>query len=185
MQRNPTIGQLIVSFLRDEDGASTIAFMLALPVFVFLFTMAFEFGILSTRQVMLEHGLNETVRQVRIGNIRTPTHAGLITEVCKHAGIIPDCANQLRLEMIATSVPGLDPAVSDPQFECRDRNLDATTPLTGFTNTGLNNELMVLRVCALFDPLMPGTAIGQRVVEEEGAGYALVAASGYVLEPYR
>lgn len=175
----------LARFRRNEDGATSIEFALMMPLFFLLFTMAFEVGLLSVRQVMLEHGLNETVRQVRLGTIRDPEHEILIDEVCEAASIIPDCKNQLRLEMIPATVTSLNPSDITDGLRCRDRSVPDSDPLLAFTNTGGNNDLMVLRACALFDPLLPLLGIGKEIPKQSGDGYALFAVTSYVLEPFR
>ena len=168
-------------FRRDETGLGTIEFVFVVPVFMFLFTMAFEFGIWHTRQTMLDHGLDRTVREVRVGKITEPNHGDLINEVCSFAGIIPDCANQLRLQMFVADVDNIAAQIGS-DFECRDRTEPDTEPLLEFVNTGENNQLMLLRACALLDPFLPSFGIGKDI--EEGQGfYTLTATASYVLEP--
>ena len=129
--------------------------------------------------------MNETVRQVRLGTIPDPKHATLIEEVCEVASIIPDCHNQLRLEMIPATVTSLNTADITGDLQCRDRSVPDSDPLLAFTNTGGNNDLMVLRACALFDPLLPLLGIGKEIPKESGDAYALFAVTSYVLEPFR
>ena len=177
----------VLRLWREDEGAVTIDFILLLPLFMVFFSWAFETGLLSTRHVMLQTGLNEVVRQIRLGIISPPDHGELIEAVCIQSRIIPDCENQLRLEMIATSVAGLaaDSSAVTGAYTCRDRAEDDTAPLTDFVNTGTNNELMVLRVCALFDPLLPRMGIGQVLERESGDAYALTVTSAYVMEPFQ
>lgn len=172
------------AFRRSEDGNATIEFCIFVPLFILLFTMAFEFGLWQTRQVLLDHGLDQTVRQVRLGMIEDPDHDTLIKAVCNHAGLIADCDNQVRLQMYAADVADLKNQVSTLGFECRDRSEPDSEPLTDFINTGENNQLMFLRACALFDPFLPSFGVGARISLQEGY-YAVVATSSYVMEPYQ
>lgn len=185
MRMSSKLAERVARFQRDEAGTSTLEFTILFPVVILIFLAALEVGLWSTRQVMLEHGLDQTVREVRLGAIREPDHRGLIDRVCAHAGIIPDCENQLRLQMIPTSVTDHNPAEVNGAYACRDRNEDANAALLNFANTGSNNELMVLRVCALFDPLVAHLSVGKSVKKEDGGGVALYAASGYVMEPFQ
>lgn len=171
----------IASFCKNEDGNSTFEFLLVLPV-AFLFAGAtYETGFIGLRGVMLERAVDLTVRDVRIGVIPNPTHEALKVNICREAMVIPDCLNQVKLEMVRKDIRqyvGLD-----DQADCIDRSAQGA-PLLNFTNGG-NNELMILRACSLFDPVLPTAAIGAAVPKESGDAYALVATSSFVLEPFK
>ena len=66
---------------------------------------------------------------------------------------------------------------------CVDR-AELGPPVLNF-NSGLNIELMVLRACALFDPMIPTSGLGKQIPKESGGAYALVATSAYVMEPFQ
>ena len=168
-------------FHDNEDGNGTLEFVLVLPPLMVLFFANFEGGILSTRHVMLERGLDATVREVRIGAIPVPTHDNLTARICRFAAIIPDCINQIRLEMVVR-----DPRnwIAPPaEIACVDREEEGEPTLT--FNPGLNNELMILRVCALFDPILPTGSLGSAIPKESQGAYALVATASYVMEPFQ
>jgi len=168
-------------FARREDGSSTLDFVFVFPAAFMLFIMAYEVGMLSTRHVMLERGLDQTVREVRIGRILNPTHDILKDKICGYAGIIPNCSDNLRLEMMNNDLRAWS-AVSET-VQCVDREEDAPPVIT--FNPALNNELMILRACALFDPMVPLGVIGTSIPKESGAAYGLVATSSYVMEPFQ
>ncbi|WP_019955618.1 TadE/TadG family type IV pilus assembly protein [Yoonia vestfoldensis] len=173
-------------FLGNEEGAVTVGFVIAFPVFMFIFLMAFESGMVSLRHFALERGVDLAVRDVRIGMMPTPTPDTLRTRICASAGLIPDCENQLQIEMVQ-----LDPRAwvdPSPTVACVDRGA-AVQPPVAFTNTN-NNRLLFLRACARFDPVIPTSGIGKAVVERNtsaaaGGSYALVATSAFVVEPFR
>jgi len=169
-------------FHRDETGSATIDFVLMFPGVMLIFTSSIESGLLSTRHVMLEHGLDTTVREVRIGKIPNPQHDRLIERICFHASIIPDCEDNLRLEMIPIDARAW--ATPSGNVACIDREEEDYVP-ANFPNTGGNNEMMVLRACALFDPLIPTTGLGKAIPKESGGAYGLVATSAYVMEPFQ
>lgn len=178
------IGRIIKhlkAFRRNEDGNATLDFIMVLPAFMILFTSAYEGGVLSTRHVMLERGVDVAVRDVRIGALINPTHDQLSERICEAASIIPDCMANLRLEMVATSLRDFQPPGDD--VACVDR-ADTGTPVLNF-NTGLNNQMMILRACALFDPMIPTTGLGKEIPKRSGGAYALQATSAYVMEPFQ
>lgn len=168
-------------FKANESGNSTIEFVLVFPAFMLLFISSYEAGLLSTRHVMLERGLDVTVREVRIGILRNATHERLSERICEVASIIPDCLENLRLEMISR-----DPrnwTMPSSTVSCVDRAEENQPTIT--LNGGGNNELMILRVCSLFDPMIPTSGLGKAIPKESGGAYALVATSSYVMEPFQ
>tara|TARA_R110002110_G_C13178140_1_gene693309 strand:+ start:117 stop:668 length:552 start_codon:yes stop_codon:yes gene_type:complete len=169
-------------FLRREDGTASLEIVLVLPFFMMLFMSAYEGGMISLRHMMLERGLDLAVRDVRIGRIVDPEHAALKKQICDYASIIPDCTNQLQLEMVAMDVRNWSNALDGP-IACIDRALDVQRKVDyGF---GVNNELMVLQVCTLFDPVVPTSGLGKYIPKQNGGAYALVASSAFVMEPFR
>jgi hypothetical protein len=102
------------------------------------------------------------------------------------AEIIPDCENQLDLEMLRR-----DPTAwtdIDARAKCVNRgsvNQD-NTPI----DTTANNQLMVLRVCARIDPYLPTSILGKAIVEASpsasaGGSLALISTAAFVVEPFR
>lgn len=170
------------SFGKREDGSSTVELVMLLPLYMTMFLMSYEGGRISLNHVMLERGLDLTVRDVRIGQIQDPTHSELKESICSYAAIIPDCINQLQLEMVRMDVRAWDSSL-DGAVQCVDRALDVQ-PAVRFTN-GENNELMVLQVCSLFDPRVPTSGIGKAIPKESGTAYALVASAAFVMEPFQ
>jgi hypothetical protein len=168
------------SFCRNEDGTSTLEFMMVLPAAMFFFAATYESGSIGLRNVMLERAVDVTVRQVRIGALENPTHAQLKEMICETAAIIPDCLNSVKLEMERK-----DPRAwtdMNTQGDCVDRSATGE-PVINWTLGG-NNDLMVLRACAIFDPMLPTSAVGASSQDANGV-YALVATSSFVVEPYQ
>ena len=52
-------------FRKDEDGAATVEFVLVAPMFLGLVLATFESGWMMTQSMMLERGLDQTVRELR------------------------------------------------------------------------------------------------------------------------
>ena len=168
------------AFGRSEDGNMTVDFVIIIPT-AFLFASAtFEGGMIGLRNMMLEHGVDVVVRDVRTGRLLNPTHQRLVVEICDKAMIIPNCQKELKLEMVRTDIRNFNGLGPNP--DCIDRSANGQ-PLVNFT-TGGNNELMMLRACALFDPILPTAALGAAVPKKSEGAYALVATSSYVVEPF-
>jgi hypothetical protein len=182
-----SLKNFISRFSNDEQGSSTIEFVIVFPVFFGFFLMTVESGIVSIRHVMLEHAIDITVRDVRLGKMPVPTIALLRTKICDEARIIPDCEEMVQIEQFR-----LDPLnwVNVPTaVQCINRGLDMSAqPTMGFTNGG-NNELVLMRVCARFDPLLPTSGLGKAITEvnsgaDAAGSYALVSLAAFVVEPF-
>lgn len=164
--------------LRSEDGSATIEFVLLFPAFIALFLATFELGMTMMRQVMLDRALDLAVRDVRVGTLDPVTHDDLKRAICARAQMIPDCANQVRLEMLRVD-PRNWRGVAD-EADCVDR-ADRSRPARTFV-PGVSNQLVVVRACALFDPYFPTTGLGAELAEGRGF-YALLSSSAFVVEP--
>jgi len=167
-------------FRRAESGTSTVEFALSLPVMITLFLASFDLAVMNIRQLMIGRGLDLAVRDLRLGtwpNLDTDT---LKQAVCDETGgFIPDCVNELMIELVPVPQPGW--SLPDPQATCVDRDA-AVQPAVTF-NPGAQNEMMIVRACVLVDPIVPGSALALRLQDSPGDGVALVASSGFVNEP--
>ncbi|MFT4702103.1 MAG: Flp pilus assembly protein TadG [Yoonia sp.] len=168
------------SFYRKEDGTSTLEFMMVLPAAMFFFAASYESGMIGLRNVMLERAVDVTVRQVRIGAVEDPSHNTLKEMICEAASIIPNCMTSVKLEMVRKNIRAWTPMSA--QSDCVDRSATGE-PVINWTSGG-NNELMILRACALFAPMLPTSAVGA-ASQTIGDEYALVATSSFVVEPYK
>ena len=170
-------------FLRRDDGTASLEIVLVLPVFMMLFMSAYEGGMISMRHMMMERGLDLAVRDVRIGRLLDPKHEDLKTRICDYARIIPNCQQELQLEMIVMDVRDWTNKLDGP-VECINRE-EETDPDDISYALGGNNQLMVLQVCTLFDPVVPTSGLGKYIPKKSGGAYALVASSAFVMEPFR
>lgn len=174
----------IARFLRDEAGSSTIEFVIFVPFIMTIFLSTFELGMVMTRNVMLDHGLDTAVRDVRLGRLEVAEgesyYNALRRAICQGATIIPNCQANLRLEMRAVAPRAFAGLPADADCVNRD---DPSRPAREFTQGGGNN-LMLLRVCALFEPFFPTTGLGGILQKNQPGGtYALVSTSSFVVEP--
>jgi Flp pilus assembly protein TadG len=168
------------AFGLGQKGSATVEFALVFPAFMVLFISSFELGLMTIRHTMLERGLDQTVRLVRLSTNAPPNYQALKTSICDYSSLIPECDKNLKLEMVR-----IDPqagAVSlSKNVDCVDR-ADELAPVREYV-TGDENDLMVLRACVLFDPIFPTTGLGFHLPKESGDAYALVSISMYVSEP--
>lgn len=180
MKRPGWMSFRIGGFRREETGNSTIEFALLLPLMLTIFVSSFEMGMLQIRNVMLDRGVDIAIREVRLGMLVPLTETTLKARICEAAVLVPDCEENLRLEMSPLDPRAL--ALIPTQADCVDRgNPDA--PLRQFV-PGANNQLVLLRACVLIDPISPMTGLGKILSEARSDGaYALTSTAAYVVEP--
>lgn len=174
----------LARFRQKEDGNATIEFVFWFPLFMFIFMMGFESGYYMVRNVMLERGVDQAARSVRLSNGSVPDLATLKMNVCQGAAIIPDCVNSLQIELEpVTKAPGGVAAAVGNSIRCIDKEAPPDVDQTGDFATGVQNQLMIMRVCALSKPFFPTTGIGAGMRIDSLGNYAIVATAAFVNEP--
>ncbi|WP_166416139.1 TadE/TadG family type IV pilus assembly protein [Cochlodiniinecator piscidefendens] len=164
---------------KEDDGNSTIEFALFFPMFIVLFISAFEAGLLSIRGILIERALDIAVRDLRLGTWTPPTHTALRQRVCDNAIGIPQCMDTLLLEMQPVSTESWDLLSNNAQ--CVDRS-QTVLPATTFDG-GHENNIMLVRACAVFSPIFPQIGLGYHIQKDSTGGYAVIASSAFVNEP--
>ncbi|MDJ0627548.1 MAG: TadE/TadG family type IV pilus assembly protein [Rhodobacter sp.] len=162
-----------------EDGNATIEFVVLFPVFIAIFGSAFEAGLFSTRQALLERATDVAVRDLRLGDPGVANFDDLKARICNVAGVIPDCMGAVHIELAPVSTETWDMRLG--ATACIDRDEDIT-PVVSFTQGG-SNELMLVRVCAVVRPMSPFTPLGLKMPKINTSDYALVSAAVFVNEP--
>ncbi|MEM1234074.1 MAG: TadE/TadG family type IV pilus assembly protein [Pseudomonadota bacterium] len=165
-------------FARDEDGVAAFDFVLVFPVFFMLFLASFETGMLMTRQVLLDRGLDQAVRVVRLNTVNPPEYDELKDMVCQASGLIANCDGALKLEMWRQNPRGT--MTYDGTPDCIDRSLEVQ-PASVY-GVGDQNQMMFLRACVQYKPFFPTATIGTAITDSNGE-YQLVATTVYVSEP--
>lgn len=170
-------------FRDRQDGNATIEFVILFPAFIFLFLTGFEAGYYMVRNVMLERALDVAVRDVRLGNGQVPDFVALKKRICSEIGLIDDCSNSLQVEMQPIAIQPGGVASVDGPTRCVDKDVK-DDPLTGTVyDVGQSNQMMMVRVCVLTQPLFPTTGIGVGMRANGRGDYALVATTAFVNEP--
>lgn len=164
---------------RNDDGNATIEFALIFPMFMFLIMGSYEIGYYTVSSAMLERGLDNAVRDVRLGNMPSVTLDSLKSATCEYARYVRNCEENIHIALEPVDAWNF----TRPTYiaECIDRSADVA-PSTVFED-GAANELMLVRACVNVDPIFPTTWIGAAMQRTEGSGYAIVATGGFVNEP--
>ncbi len=169
----------ILDFFRRTDGSSTIEVVILFPAFLIVLLASVESGIMMIRNVLLERGVDIAVRELRLGTSVPATEADLINLICEGAAFINDCDTVLRLEMVRVDMATFSMPTTSSTCVQRD---ELTQPVLEYT-AGSDHELMLLRVCASFNPYFPTTGLGLRLPKDATGHYSLTAASAFVVEP--
>ena len=171
------------TFKSGQDGTATIEFVIFFPALMALFLMGFESGYYMLRSVMLERSVDISIREVRLSNNSLPSFGALKANICKNARILADCEDQLQIELqpVATE-PG---AVASIGKATRCVNTTSDEDPLKFTtyDVGAENQMMLVRVCALSKPLFPSTRYSASMVRDTQGNYAIVATAAFVTEP--
>lgn len=168
----------LTTFWNDTDGNASMEFVvLSLVIFYFVFSLV-EAGVLMTRTVMLERGVNIAVRDLRLGITANPDHDTIKAEICKAAYLLKNCESSLLLELTPLDISGNFPT---GQANCVDRT-EEVTPVINF-DPGGRSEIMFVRACLVVDPLFPGMGLGAKLPKDKSGGYAIVVQSAFVNEP--
>jgi len=189
------LGRAWRKFRASEGGGPTVEFVLVFPPMFILAISGFELGLLMTRHVMLERGVDMAVREVRLNTNTMFSETDFKKMVCNAAGIIPECMTRLRIEMRTANL-FVSNSVSATNIPRQASCLDIANPFqpaSTFDN-GLPNQMMVVRACGLFVPMLPETALGwflsgnvqldDGTSQKQGDGfYRLVSTSAFVMEP--
>ena len=170
-------------FLGNEDGTSTIEFVIMVPLVFTMFMTAIELGLYAKRQMWLDRGLDIAMREVRVNTQNIPSHDQMKRTICDSANFIPDCFDSLRIEMVPVDPRNFTPLGA--QIDCVDRTQPISSQDDPNYVTGLEHDLMLVRACVKFNPIFPTTGLGFAMVESgDDAGQSIMAASSaFVQEP--
>jgi Flp pilus assembly protein TadG len=164
---------------KEEDGNATVEFVIVIPVFLLLFVSIFELGMATIRLTMLEHGLDVTMRDVRLSTGQSFTHNEIRSRICSNATVLKDCNQNLQVEMVVVDTGTW--SMPNPGATCIDRASTAE-PVITFSN-GAQNDLMFIRVCFAVDPLYPTFGLGAILETDASGAMHLVAKSAFAQEP--
>lgn len=169
-------------FFRDDAGNASIEFCILFPAFLFVMLASIESGLMMTRNVVLERSVDIAVRDLRLGATE-PDFDALKARICENALIMKDCDKRLQMELRPVSTTTFNIPATNPN--CRDvkSNIEPIKDTTWIG--GGNNELMIVRVCALFDPILAPSAIALKMPTDGNGNFALVAKTAFVNEPTR
>ena len=171
---------LIRNFWRDEKANASVEFVMIAPLYLAAVLSVFESGWLMTKNMMLERGLDQTVREIRLGTSGLTQHNEFKDRVCTYARILKDCENTMLLEV----TPILTAAnIPSGAATCRDRAAPPPNPASLNFNLGSRGDTMYVRACVIVDPIFPGLGLGLQLPKDGTGGFQMIAYSAFVNEP--
>lgn len=166
-------------FARQEDGTSTIEFLFVFPVIFTTFLATFEAGFFTMRYVMLDRGLDMTVRELRLGLIATPALARIKQSICDKGQLIGNCEAALNIEL--RSVDTVTWNFPTGRIECVDLGRPPNPVVE--PSLGVENEVMLIRACLAGKPMFPSAVMAANMVRSSVGDYFVTATSAFVNEP--
>ena len=173
------IKQFASRFRREDDGSAAVEFVLYFTVFFMILSAAVEIAYINLRHAMLERGVDLATREIRLSTGEIPSYAQVRQMICNEATILDACTDSLRLEMV--QVDPRAPTTIPVDADCQNSSEDPR-PVRNFV-PGQDNDLMLIRACLKYKPMMPTTTFGKQLNIDD-QGYAqLVVTSAFVQEP--
>ncbi|MBD3625540.1 MAG: pilus assembly protein [Rhodobacteraceae bacterium] len=172
--------KLLRRFLGDRHAAATIEFVIIFPAVIAIVFSVIESGFLMTRYMMLDRGVDLTVRDLRLGRIPAPVdHDAVRGRICTYARILPDCDTTLIVEVVPqTSAPANFP---DTAVQCLDRSAPNAPVMN--PDDGARGDVIYIRACALVDPIMPGLGLGLMLPKDATGAHRMVSYTAFKNEP--
>lgn len=164
---------------REEAGAVTAEFVVVLPLLLMLMFPAIDAGVQATRATLLERALELTVRDIRLGRFQNPTHDAIRAALCTRMRLLAGCEQRLLLEL--RPVNPVNYAAPTGPAPCINRAAEVQ-PVTTF-NPGVEHEVMLIRACAIVEPVLPTTPWALGMPRDGQGGYQISAVSAFVNEP--
>ena len=165
--------------VRRDDGTATIEFVILFPFFFFKQKTAYEMSLYLARLTLLERAVDLNVRALRLGVLDPATSDELKARICDDALILPDCNNNIMIELTEVSTDTWN--LPTAGVTCVDRDADIQ-PAVDF-RFGRLNDLMMVRVCVVVEPFFGSTPYVMNLPKDATGGFALTAASTFVNEP--
>lgn len=168
-------------FRGDTDGSASIEFVILFPAFLAILCSAFESGTMMARNVMLERAVDIAVRDLRLGSAGSLAFDDFKNRICENTLILANCTDVVQIELQPVDTSTWSGLTADV------RCIDEGTTINPIDETryalGMANEMMIIRVCALYDPFFSVVNFGMRMPSDGYGNYALVATSAFVNEP--
>jgi hypothetical protein len=176
----------LAQFLKDERGTATIEFLLVFPTIFLIFTASFESSLYMAKYVMFERSIDLVMREVRLGNATGMTHQLLKESICKSGMLVrskADCLSRMRLWMQPVNTANFDIQLPDTVCVEKASEVNDEEPPANEFAYGVDNDIMLLRVCMKERPIFPTTAVSVKMPREDDGSVAMIVTTVFVNEP--
>lgn len=167
-------------FRQHEAGTTTVEFVITLPLILMFLLSSIDYGVVMLRQVFMDRAVDIAVRQVRLGNVRGSAANEFRQLICSNTFLIGNCTDVLTVEL--RPVDTLTWSGLDDPAQCVNREADLE-PVLAFIPGGGNQELMLIRVCAVVDPFLDITGLTLGLPQDNSGGYHIVSHAAFANEP--
>ena len=165
---------------RAEDGAVTIPTVIWLPIFFLILFFGLEMMFISFRQVLLDHAVDVTTRELRLGTATLDTHDELKAAVCTAMHFVPDCEANMAVEVFPVDTDTWS-LTNTNGILCTDST--STEVLSPEINRGGSNQMVVLRACLKMPPLTTIDPLSRAMMTDASGRFALTSVTVFVNEP--
>ena len=173
------IRSVLRPFRKDERGLASIEFAMFFPIYLGLFFWATELGIVMMKGTMLDHAMDVSMRDLRLGLVPNPSQEQLKADICARARIIGNCETQLMIELQPVSTETW--AMPNTPVTCVN-NDEEIQPVVEF-DPGRQQELMLVRACIMIPVIFPDMTLGRRLFTDGTGSIGISATSAFVNEP--
>jgi len=165
-------------FVRSNRGAAAVEFALVAPMLFALIFSTLEAGWLMTQSVMLDHAVDRSVRQIRIGTLAGATVAQFRATVCAAAVVLGNCESTLAIELIPITTAGDLPVDGA-------RCVNRASPIAPVLrhNPGARSQTVFVRACFVTDPLTPFLGLALRMPTDDTGAFRIISTSAFANEP--
>jgi len=163
-------------FVKSRKGTAAVEFALVVPVFLALIFSVLEAGWFFFVSSAVEQANASAARLIRTGQVQ---NGGIFDEICDVVDAFGDCNEKLTVDISRYATFGaLAADLAAPV--CRDADDDDVDALP--YETGVQREIIRVRVCFLYKPLNPGLGLN---LDNTGNGYRkVVSVSIFRNEPF-
>ncbi len=168
-------------FAKNKKGAAAVEFALIAPIFFALMFSILEAGWYFFISSAVEQANANAARLIRTGQVQNNgvTKEAFFNEVCDIVDTFGGCSEKLTVDVSRyATFAALAADLSAPV--CRDADHDDVDALP--FGTGIQREIVRVRVCFLYKPINPGIGLN---LDNTGDGHRkIVSISIFRNEPY-
>lgn len=165
-----------------NEGAVALEFALLGPMLFLLIIALLEMGLLITRTVLLDDAVSQASRFMYTGAASDGrvSREDLTAFICENSRIIYDCERNLELD--ATVITNFT-TPPDNDAPCRDSADAEFEPVSSFTPGG-GSEIVLLRVCATVDLLVPWYGLSPHLTQTDTGRVQIISSLAFSNEPF-